>query len=181
MKLINLFPLSTQLGKLVITIAAIIIAGFVISLVLGKILQLFFDGLRFKSTRLSHQKRIDTLRTLLANVSSVAIATVIFLIILKDIGVDITPILTGAGILGLAISFGAQTLVKDLISGFFILVENQYNVGDTVKIADIKGMVRRINLRTTVLKDEEANRFYIPNSEIKTVKVYKKAAQPSHE
>ena len=91
---------------------------------------------------------------------------------LKRIGLDITPILTGAGLLGLAVSFGSQTLVRDLISGFFIIVENQFNVGDKVKIANIEGKVIAINLRTTVLENKH-QRIYIPNSEIKNVVVNK--------
>jgi small conductance mechanosensitive channel len=87
---------------------------------------------------------------------------------------NITPLITGAGILGLAFSFGAQTLVKDLIAGFFIILENQYNVGDQVKLNTEEGVVDKITLRATVLKDKKGNLIYIPNSEIKKVVVIKK-------
>jgi len=105
----------------------------------------------------------------------VAVLGITLLLCLRSLGFDITPILTGAGILGLAISFGAQTIVKDVLSGFFIIIENQYNVGNQVKINDISGEVFKINLRTTVLKDKKENMIYIPNSEIKTVLVYNKS------
>ena len=93
---------------------------------------------------------------------------------LTSLGFNITPLLTGAGILGLAISFGAQTLVKDLISGFFILFENQFNVGDTIKIDTFEGIVYKITFRTTILKNKDNNFIYIPNSNTQKVIVKKK-------
>jgi len=84
-------------------------------------------------------------------------------------GVDTTPILAGAGVIGLAIGFGAQSLVKDFVSGLFILVENQYSVGDRVKIGNFEGRVIRITMRSTVLHDDEGKTFYISNGLIKDV------------
>jgi small conductance mechanosensitive channel len=82
---------------------------------------------------------------------------------------DITPLLTGAGIAGLALGFGAQSLVKDFLSGFFILIENQFRVGDVIKIGEFSGVVERISLRTVVLRDLEGNVHVIPNGEVKAV------------
>ena len=84
-------------------------------------------------------------------------------------GVDIRPILAGAGIIGLAVGFGAQSLVKDFVSGLFILIENQYDVGDTVKIGTFEGEVLQISMRSTSLKDADNNVYYISNGAIKDV------------
>jgi small conductance mechanosensitive channel len=89
--------------------------------------------------------------------------------ILKELGFDIGPVLAGAGIIGLAIGFGSQSLVKDIVSGFFLILENQIRVGDVVKIADISGVVERITLRIVVLRDMEGVMHVIPNGEIKTL------------
>ena len=83
--------------------------------------------------------------------------------------VDIRPILAGAGVIGLAIGFGAQSLVKDFVSGLFILIENQYNIGDKVKIGSSEGNVIKITMRSTVLRDEEGKTYYISNGSIKGV------------
>ena len=86
--------------------------------------------------------------------------------VLRELDVDITPVLTGAGILGLAVGFGAQTLVKDMISGFFLIVEDQVRVGDVAVVNGTGGAVEQINLRTIVLRDMEGTVHVIPNGEI---------------
>ena len=89
--------------------------------------------------------------------------------VLRELDVDITPVLTGAGIVGLAIGFGAQTLVKDIISGFFLIVEDQVRVGDVAVVNGIGGPVEEINLRTIVLRDLEGVVHIISNGEIRTL------------
>jgi small conductance mechanosensitive channel len=89
--------------------------------------------------------------------------------ILSELGLDLKPILAGAGIAGLAVGFGAQTLVKDLIHGFFILLENQFRVSDVIRTAGVEGAVEAINLRTTVLRDNEGRVHVIPNGSIDVV------------
>ena len=91
------------------------------------------------------------------------------LMILQEFGVDISPALTGAGIVGVALGFGAQSLVRDLIGGFFLILENQIRVGDVVAINGIGGLVEEINLRTTILRDEEGTVHVIPNGAITTL------------
>jgi len=115
--------------------------------------------------------RVKTLRGLVKNIIGIAVWSISFVMMLSKWGVNIAPILTGAGVIGLAIGFGSQTLVKDVVTGFFILLENQYNVGDYVEITGVKGRVKRMNLRTTILKDEDGTVSIIPNSSI--VKVVK--------
>jgi small-conductance mechanosensitive channel len=89
--------------------------------------------------------------------------------ILKELGFDIGPILAGAGIVGLAIGFGAQSLVRDVVSGFFMIMENQIRVGDVAKIGDVAGLVEKITLRIVVLRDLDGIVHTIPNGEIKTI------------
>jgi moderate conductance mechanosensitive channel len=114
-------------------------------------------------------KRTETLAKTVENVLSIAIVLAAILMILRQAGIEIGPLLAGAGIVGLAVSFGAQNLVKDVINGFFILLENNMNVGDVVQVAGKSGTVERIALRTTVLRDLEGNVHAVPNSEILTI------------
>ena len=83
--------------------------------------------------------------------------------------VDIAPLLASVGVVGLALSLGAQQLVRDLISGFFILIENQYGIGDVIKVGDIAGSVERFTLRVTWVRDVEGQVHIIPNGEVRTV------------
>jgi len=111
--------------------------------------------------------------TTLVHIFNLVVKTVVFtfgaISILKEIGFDIGPILAGAGIIGLAIGFGSQSLVKDVVSGFFLIMENQIRVGDVVKIADVSGLVEKITLRIVVLRDLQGIVHVIPNGEIKVL------------
>jgi moderate conductance mechanosensitive channel len=118
---------------------------------------------------LERAKRARTLGSLVHNVSSVSITIVALLLILDQVGVNITPVLTGAGIAGLAVGFGAQTLVRDIISGFFLILEDQVRVGDVASINGVGGLVEEITLRTIVLRDEEGAVHVFPNGAITTL------------
>ena len=115
-------------------------------------------------------KRAQTLGGLLQKTLTAAVASIATLMILRELRVDITPVLTGAGIVGLAIGFGAQTLVRDIISGFFLILEDQVRVGDVATINGEGGLVEQVNLRTVVLRDETGAVHVFPNGEIKTLK-----------
>jgi moderate conductance mechanosensitive channel len=114
------------------------------------------------------EKRGRTISQLLRSVGRVAIVTIAVLLTF-NIFINIAPILAGAGILGLAISFGAQSLVRDVISGFFFLVENQFAVGDIIEAAGKGGAVEKMTLRVVVLRDLDGSLHIIPNGEIKVV------------
>jgi moderate conductance mechanosensitive channel len=103
------------------------------------------------------------------SVGILAITSIAGMQILALLGVNMGPLLASAGVAGLAIGFGAQTLVKDFINGFFILAENQYDIGDTVKIAGVQGVVENMTLRRTVLRDADGTLHTVPSSEIKVV------------
>jgi small conductance mechanosensitive channel len=111
-------------------------------------------------------KRIRTLGGLLHKVIVVLVSGVALLMILRELRLDIMPLLTGAGIAGLAIGFGAQTLVKDLISGFFLTFEDQVRVGDVVSVGGKGGLVEEINLRTIVLRDFDGTVHVVPAGSI---------------
>ncbi len=118
---------------------------------------------------LERRKRAQTVASLLRHGLSAVIWTTAVLIILRELDVDITPVLTGAGILGLAVGFGAQTLVRDVITGFFLIIEDQVRVGDVAMVNGTGGLVEQINLRTIVLRDFEGVVYVFPNGEIKTL------------
>ncbi|PYV94907.1 MAG: mechanosensitive ion channel family protein [Acidobacteria bacterium] len=116
--------------------------------------------------------RAQQVRTVASVITSVGVFIVLFGAILQALplfNLDLRPLLASAGIAGLAIGFGAQTLVKDFINGFFILLENQYDIGDSVRIAGVKGVVEAISLRHTTLRDDDGTVHTVPNSQITIV------------
>lgn len=115
------------------------------------------------------EKRTNTLSSILNYVVHIAVITIASAMVIRELGIDIGPILAAAGVLGLAVGFGAQSLVKDLISGFFLILEDQIRVGDVVDIAGKAGIVERMNLKMTILRDVGGNVHFIPNGQIDVV------------
>lgn len=115
------------------------------------------------------KKRAQTLNSLIRYIFTVLIIAVAVMMILDEFGVQIGPVLAAAGIVGLAVGFGAQHLVQDIISGFFILMDDSIRVGDVVNIAGKGGLVEKVNLRVTVLRDLEGNVHYVRNGQIDVV------------
>jgi moderate conductance mechanosensitive channel len=115
------------------------------------------------------EKRINTLTGILKGLGRIFIWMIFGMIILRRLGLDIAPLLAGAGILGLAVGFGAQELVRDFISGFFILLENQIREGDVVRINGTAGLVERIELRTTTLRDVDGIVHIFQNGKINDI------------
>jgi moderate conductance mechanosensitive channel len=118
---------------------------------------------------LERAKRARTLGAVIQNAATAVIVAIAVLTILRELQMDIAPILTGAGIMGLAVGFGAQTLVRDIISGFFLILEDQVRVGDVAAINGTGGLVEAINLRTIVLRDAEGIVHVFPNGGITTL------------
>lgn len=114
-------------------------------------------------------KRENTLIRIFNGSLVVIVTTITVLMILKEGGIDITPILAGAGIVGLAVGFGGQYLIRDIISGLFIILENQYRIGDVININGTGGLVEDISLRMTTLRDLDGTVHHIPHGEIKQV------------
>jgi moderate conductance mechanosensitive channel len=117
----------------------------------------------------AREQRVKTLVGLVRSIGIVVILVVTLFSVLGILGHDIRPLLAGAGVVGLAISFGAQSLVRDVITGMFILFENQFGVGDVIRIGDTGGVVERMTLRVVVLRDVHGVVHVIPNGEIKMV------------
>lgn len=128
------------------------------------LLKIGFVGARGEAQ--ASQKRIKTLASVISKTSFVIIVVTIFLTVLSSLGVDFKSLMTGAGIISLALGFGAQSLVKDVIAGLFILLENQYNAGDWVQIDSFEGRVTDFNLRRTILETSKGSRHIIPNGRI---------------
>jgi len=118
------------------------------------------------------EKRTNTLVGVLTGAGRIVIIVVVILMILTEIGVPVGPMLAGFGIAGVAVGFGAQYLVRDLIAGIFILWENQYRVGDVATVSGVTGLVEDVTLRKTVLRDLDGIVHHVPNGEIKVASNY---------
>ena len=151
-----------------------ILVILLVAAILTRLLGLVTRKLQQFSTReeLPSRIRAQQLRTIAAVIHSVGIFIIYFLAllqILEKLDVNVGPFLASAGIAGLAIGFGAQTLVHDVINGFFIILENIYDIGDVVKIAGVQGTVEYMSLRKTVLRDDTGALHSVPNSEVKII------------
>ena len=151
--------------------AVILICGWVAMLIVSKLIDRLEKRLIQKSLAEGEPpsesaKRIDTISRLLKEAVFLALWLTVALMVLKEIGVEIGPILASAGILGLAIGFGAQNLVRDIISGIFIIMENQIRVGDVALVNGTGGLVEKINFRTIVLRDQAGVVHVFPNGSV---------------
>jgi small conductance mechanosensitive channel len=117
-------------------------------------------------------KRSQTLSRFLTGIAFIILVFIALLMVLSELTIEIGPMLASAGVLGIAVGFGAQSLIKDYLNGLFIILEDQYNKGDVAKIADIAGLVVDVNLRRTVLRDLDGIVHSIPNGQITTTSNY---------
>ena len=147
------------------------VARIVVPRIVERSIHITSKGRRARDER---AKRAHTLSTFLIGVIGVFILLAAIFMILSEVGIDITPLLAGAGVVGIAIGFGAQSLIRDFLSGLFIILEDQYGKGDVVQIAGIWGLVEDVNLRRTVLRDLDGTVHSIPNGEVKTASNYTK-------
>ncbi len=120
------------------------------------------------------KKRAQTLGNILRHALLVVMAFIAILMIMGELGIQLGPLLATAGIGAVAVGFGAQSLVKDVISGFFLILENQYRIGDVIEVGGVSGLVESVSLRITVLRDLEGRVHTIPNGEIKVVTNFSK-------
>ena len=159
--------LASEAGRL--AVGRLISIGVVvfIGLIAWEISTAFADRLRAGNP---NSTRLKTLLPFLQNAFRVVLLTLGGLILLSEIGINIAPLLAGAGVLGLAIGFGAQTLVKDVITGVFILMEDTISVGDVVEVGAHAGLVEKITIRTVHMRDFDGNVHSIPFGEVQTVK-----------
>ncbi|NIO29747.1 MAG: mechanosensitive ion channel [Candidatus Latescibacteria bacterium] len=147
----------------------IVILGFVALRIVKVVAKRLFSTVQKKKPGVEGEKRAETLSSLVRYVLSIGILITAGIMILGQLGIEIGPILAAAGVIGLAVGFGAQRLVQDVISGFFILIEDQVRVGDVVHVAGKGGLVEKVNIRMTVLRDLAGNVHYVRNSQIDIV------------
>ncbi|MGE3275529.1 MAG: mechanosensitive ion channel family protein [Vicinamibacterales bacterium] len=154
-----------------VRIAVIVALAFLINRVIATVVDRLQRDLSTGAgiDAVERQRRAATVAGLLRGGLRTLIWTLAGLVVLRELDVDITPVLTGAGILGLAVGFGAQTLVRDIISGFFMIVEDQVRVGDVAQVNGTGGVVEQINLRTIVLRDLQGTVHVFPNGSISTL------------
>jgi moderate conductance mechanosensitive channel len=179
--ILNLFPYTRIFPFLLIAVLQIPARIVLTALVTYILIRLTYALIAKLSTTFIHsyssnfrvnqrpQLRVNTIIHILKGVVTVIWIGAGILVVLWGTGVNIAPILAGAGILGLAISLASQNLIKDAINGFFIILEDQYAVGDVITVGEVGGLVENINLRITQLRDAEGRLITIPNSEIKIV------------
>jgi len=161
-----------QLGHWTLTHGVNLVIIFVGAFIVVRGANLAIDHFQFKLSRrraagdLEWQRRAATLSGILTSMVTATVGFVAILMTLRELTIDILPILTGAGIAGLAIGFGAQNLVRDVISGFFLILEDQVRIGDLARINGVAGMVEQINLRTIIVRDGEGAVQVFPNGTI---------------
>ena len=129
-------------------------------------------GTRFEPSPLlteRRRQRAETLGSVLRSIASFGVAFIAGLMVLSQVGLDLTPIVASAGIVGVAVGFGAQNLVKDFLTGMFMLLEDQYGVGDVIDAGPASGTVESVSLRTTRLRDVEGTVWHIRNGEISRI------------
>ena len=159
-------------GHWALTHGVNIVIIFVAAFIVVRVANLAIDHFQFKLTRrhaagdLEWQRRAATLSGILTSMVTASVGFVAVLMLLRELTIDVLPILTGAGIAGLAIGFGAQNLVRDVISGFFLILEDQVRIGDLARVNGVAGTVEQINLRTIVVRDGEGAVQVFPNGTI---------------
>lgn len=163
----------SKLEKLILVLLTCLIILWAVNLVARAVRKAVDDGQEGVTT--DAERRAETLGSVLKNAARVLVAVFFLLVTLQEFGVNIQPLLAGSAVAGVALGFGAQTLVKDIISGFFLLMENQFGVGDIINVDDKhSGTVERMTLRITQIRDMEGQAHYLPNSTISQVVVLSK-------
>ncbi|HOV91140.1 MAG TPA: mechanosensitive ion channel family protein [Syntrophorhabdaceae bacterium] len=152
-----------------IRIIVVILLTWIALKLTRKFIKHFLNFLTRQKDDVEFQKRTQTLGTILRYIIIITTLSIASITVLRELGINIGPILAAAGIVGLAVGFGAQSLVKDVISGFFIILEDQIRVGDVVEVGGKSGIVENINLKTTKLRDMAGNVHYVPNGLIQVV------------
>ena len=158
------FSTETQqmIIKTLIIIGILLVVRYFGTTIIDKIIRKAIISDRY-ATPQAEKMREDTLISILSAILKIGIWIFGTMLILAQLGVNIGPLIAGASVAGIAIGFGAQAIVRDFVSGIFIILENRYRVGDTIKLAGITGTVEAITVRQTVVRDYEGNKHFIPN------------------
>jgi small conductance mechanosensitive channel len=143
------------------------VVAWALQFVAGRLIRIFRGYMARRSRGADELRRIDTVANAFRYFASVVVVLVAGMLILNELGISIAPILATAGVAGIAIAFGAQSLIKDYFTGFFLLIEDQIRVGDVVEIVGKTGEVEEVTLRYVRLRDPDGYVHYLPNGEIK--------------
>ncbi|MCI0542637.1 mechanosensitive ion channel family protein [bacterium] len=150
----------------IIVIVLIVIGGKWLIRKIGARVVAHMEKEGHEGTSASFRDRAKTLAAVISATGNAIIYAIAFFMILNALHVDTTPILTGVGIIGLGVGFGSQALVKDLVSGLFVLLEDQYRIGEWVRIGAVEGSVRKVTMRLTILEGDGGAIHYIPNGTV---------------
>ncbi|WP_332742116.1 mechanosensitive ion channel family protein [Hydrogenophaga sp.] len=150
-------------------VTIIMVAAWLLIAVLQRTIRTLRERIASRMDDRESTKRAETLGRVFRYLATVVVSLIAGMLVLAELGVSVAPILGAAGVVGLAVGFGAQSLVKDFFTGFFILLENQIRQGDVVKLGDHAGMVEVVTLRYVQLRDYDGNVHYVPNGHISTV------------
>ena len=159
----------TEVAAVALRIATILVVAWAGLLLSRRIIPALKRQLQKRSADPEQVKRLDTLGRVMRYVFAVAIGVIAGMLVLAELGVAIAPLLASAGVLGIAVGFGAQSLIKDYFNGLFLLLEDQVHQGDVVEIAGKGGVVEEITLRYIRLRDYEGNVHFIPSGAVSTV------------
>ena len=160
--------------RILIIIAIALVIYFVLYYTVRKIVRQTLSGTMKDMPQTEIDKREETLTWLFFTTSKLVIALITLVLILAEVGINVSALLAGFGVAGLAIAFAAQSFIKDIIAGFVIAVENQFNVGDVVSVGGVTGVVEAMNLRKTTLRDLDGILHLVPNGEITVTSNYTK-------
>jgi len=159
----------TPIFRAALHVVLILVLAWVLYRFSHRLIRKFRVYMALKASGTEEVKRIETLARVFRYAASVVIVIVAAMLVLSEVGVSIAPLLGAAGVVGVAVGFGAQSLIKDYFTGLFLLLENQIRQGDVVEIAGKSGEVEEVTLRYMRLRDYEGNVHYIPNGLITTV------------
>src|SRR5437762_1800961 len=152
-----------------VRIAVILLVAWILQAVAGRIIKTFRGYMARRTSAADELRRIDTVGTAFRYFATVIVVLVAGTLVLNELGISVAPILATAGVAGVAIGFGAQSLIKDYFTGFFLLLEDQVREGDVVEVAGKSGLVEEVTLRYVRLRDFEGHVHFVPNGEIKVV------------
>lgn len=165
----SILPESLHISAELLHVIIVMALAWLLIRLSRKLIRLFRDFMGKRHATAEETRRIETLARVFRYISSVAISLIAGMLVLSEFGISIAPILGAAGVVGLAVGFGAQSLIKDYFNGFFLLLENQIRQGDVVEVGGKSGLVEDVTLRYICLRDYDGNVHYIPNGLITTV------------
>lgn len=160
--------LDQRLLRIAFVIIILTLIQYLSKWLVSRIVAKVINGHKYLTKR-EERQRADTLVNMFSTTTVVVLWIVAVIVILQEFGVNLGALATGAGFIGIVLGFGARSLVRDILTGIFIILENQYRIGDSVTIAGQSGTVEHITIRVTKLRDLEGNVYFIPNGEVTTV------------